>query len=333
MVNGRSLYPYQIGCNLAANPFTMKRSSFFIVVCFFGLSLQAQKKIPASVQVLMQLEDNMRNYANDIVNAEETANRAIADSIFTRSLVNALKVPYSFSYPFDSLKTISRLYAPDSSFRIITWHVMKDFSYYRQKGAIQYHTKDGSLKLIPLYDYSAFTENPVDSVRNNKQWIGAVYYNIVQKTFNNKKYYTLIGYDANDARSSKKWIDVLTFDEKNQPVFGGRYFNYPNDETKPLQPAFRFCLEYKKEANARLNYDADLDMITFAKLTSENGEPENKYTLIPIGSFEGFRWVNGKWIYVPIVKEADPRSNINPAQQGAERRGDKFVLPKKGKGN
>lgn len=292
----------------------------------------AQKKDPVSVQLLRQLEENMRNYAKDIVNARETGERAVADSIFTKALVQALKIPYSFSYPFDSLQTISRLYAPDSSFRIITWQVMKDFSYYRQKGAIQYHTKDGSLQLIPLYDNSPFTDNPVDSVRDNRQWIGAVYYNIIQKTYNNKNYYTLIGYDENDARSTKKWIEVLTFDEQNRPLFGGRYFNYANDDLKPAQPVYRFCLEFKKEANARLNYDPDLDMITFAHLMSENGEPANRYTLIPLGSFEGFRWQNGKWVHVPVVKEADPRSAINPPQPGAERRGDFFPGLKKKNG-
>src|ERR1700754_4453805 len=179
----------------------MKQTCIIILACLVTLSLNAQKKVPASVQLLTQLEENMRNYANDIVNAPEAADRAIADSFFTRALVQALKVPYSFSYGFDSLKTISRLYAPDSSFRIFTWQVMKDFSYYRQKGAIQYHTKDGSLKLIPLYDNSPFTDNPVDSVRGNDQWIGAVYYNIIEKTYNNKKYYTLLGYDENDERS------------------------------------------------------------------------------------------------------------------------------------
>ena len=280
-----------------------------------SFSLRAQRKTSPSVQLLTQLEQNMRNYADDIVNAPETADRAVADSFFTKALVQALKVPYSFAYPFDSLKTISRLYAPDSSFRIITWQVMKDFTYYRQKGAIQFHTKDGSLKLIPLYDSSPFTDNPVDSVRNNQQWIGAVYYNIVQKTFNNKNYYTLIGYDENDARSTKKWIDVLTFDENNKPLFGGRYFNYPNDDIKPEQPAYRFCLEFKKEANARMNYDADLDMITFAHLTSENGDNSARYSLVPIGTFEGFKWVNGKWIYVPLVKDVDPRSTINPQRE------------------
>lgn len=284
----------------------MKRIPLIILACFFFMALQAQRKPVATVQLLTELEENMRNYANDIVNAPEAAERAVADSFFTRALVQALKVPYSFSYPFDSLQTISRLYAPDSSFRIITWQIMKDFTYYHQKGAIQFHTRDGSLQLIPLYDNSAFTDNPVDSVRTNEQWIGAVYYNIIQKTFNNKNYYTLLGYDENDARSTKKWIEVLSFDTKNRPLFGGRYFNYTNDAIKPPQPAYRFCLEFKKEANARLNYDPDLDMISFAHLISENGETSAKHTLIPYGSFEGFKWLNGKWVHVPVITEVDP---------------------------
>lgn len=312
----------------------MKRYSIIIFSSLLVLTLHAQKKTPASVQLLTQLEENIRSYASDIVNAPEASDRAIADSIFTKALVQALKVPYSFSYPFDSLKTISRLYAPDSSFRIITWQIMKDFTYYRQKGAIQYHTQDGSLKLIPLYDNSAFTDNPVDSVRSNQQWIGAVYYNIVQKTYNNKNYYTLIGYDENDARSTKKWIEVLTFDDNNKPVFGGRYFNYPNDETKPPQPAYRFCMEFKKEANAKLNYDPELDMITFAHLVSESGENSAKHTLIPYGSFEGFKWAYGRWNHVPVVKEVDPNIRLNPTQEGVEQRNNQFLLPKKkGKGN
>lgn len=264
--------------------------------------------------VLPQMEDAMRGYASGILNGDDEITRFRADSFFTRSLVQALKVPHSFSYRFDSLKNISILYAPDSSFRIITWQLMKDYTYYRQKGAIQYNTPDGSLKLTPLFDYSSFTDNPVDSVRDNNHWIGAVYYKIIEKTFNNKKYYTLLGYDENDARSTKKWVDVLTFDAAGTPRFGGRYFTYANDDTKPPQPAFRFCLEYKKEANATLNYDPDLDMIIFAHLTSESADPKEKYTLVPYGSFEGFRWVNGKWIHVPTVREMDPRPSVNPQQ-------------------
>ncbi len=276
------------------------RLNLIILFCSIGLiNLHAQSA--ADKKALRSAESILKTYAFEITNADEMADRTIADSFFTRSLVQALKIPFSFNYGFDSLKTISRLYAPDSSFRIITWQVMKDFTYYRYKGAIQFKTNDGSLKLIPLYDGTDFTERPIDSVRTNENWIGAIYYNIVLKTYNNKKYYTLLGYDENDARSTKKWMEVLTFDNKNKPLFGGKYFSYPNDPTKPPQPAYRFCIEFKKEANAKLNYDPEIDRIVFAKLVSETGEVSKKHTLVPLGPIEGFKWELGRWIYIPEV--------------------------------
>jgi len=272
-------------------------TTLFVTISFINLTAQST----ADKKALRSAESILKTYSFEITNADEMVDRTIADSFFTRSLVKALKIPYSFNYGFDSLKTISRLYAPDSSFRIITWQIMKDFTYYRYKGAIQFKTTDGSLKLIPLYDGTDFTERPVDSVRTNENWIGALYYNIVLKTYNNKKYYTLLGYDENDARTTKKWMEVLTFDNNNKPVFGGRYFSYPNDPIKPPQPAFRFCIEFKKEANAKLNYDPEIDRIVFAKLVSETGEISKKHTLVPHGSIEGFKWELGRWIYIPEV--------------------------------
>lgn len=47
----------------------------------------------------------------------------IADSAFTKTLVRALQIKNSFYYPFDSVLGVSKLYAPDTSFRIITWSI------------------------------------------------------------------------------------------------------------------------------------------------------------------------------------------------------------------
>lgn len=240
----------------------------------------------------------MKTYASDMIMKEFMEDRLLADSAFTKSLVRALRTPYSFSYPFDSIITVSKLYAPDSSFRIFTWQFERDESYFRQRGAIQMKTADGSLKLFPLIDMSPFTANPTDSVRSNLQWIGAIYYNLVEKKYNGKNYYTLFGYDDNDISTTRKWIDVLTFDKEGKPQFGGQFFNYPEDSTKPAQPAYRFCLEYKKDAHPKLNYDPEMDMIVFDHLISETDHLSQKYTLIPDGDYEGFMWKNGKWNYV-----------------------------------
>jgi len=272
---------------------------FVLAITVTGVATaQLPKEVNATLKAA---EAELKVYANKMIFDREAAQRFTADSIFIRGLVRALKTPYSFYYPFDSLKTVSRLYAQDSSFRIITWQFMRDETYFRQRGAIQMRTDDGSLKLFPLIDMSDFAENPVDSMRSNFNWIGAIYFSIVTKTFNNKKYYTLLGYDDNDFRTTRKWMEVLTFNNDGKPEFGGRYFVYPNDAIKPPQPAFRFLLEYKKDAAARISYDQEMDMIIFDHLVSESKDPTKKYSLVPDGDQEGFKWKNGQWVYIEKV--------------------------------
>jgi hypothetical protein len=273
----------------------------YALLCFFTLfkmQIFAQKLSSDSKKQIQKAEAAIKEFGKAMITENEGIDRFRADSFFIRGFVLALKTPNSFYYSFDSLQTISKLYAPDSSFRIFTWQVAKDFEYNRQRGAIQMRTDDGSLKLIPLFDYSDFTKAPNDSLRDNQHWIGAIYYKILLNTFNDTKIYTLFGYDDNNARSNKKWIEILTFNAEGKPQFGGKYFQYKVDSIKPAQPAYRFNLEYKKEAKARLNYDEDTQMIIFDHLISESNEIQNKYTLIPDGTYEAFRWINGKWQHI-----------------------------------
>jgi hypothetical protein len=253
--------------------------------------------------------------AYNIVNGETYSERVAADSAFTKGLVRALKTPFSFNHRFDSLITVSTLFSPDSTFKVFTWQLLsEDEKSYRQKGAIQMQTKDGSLQLIPLFDCSEFTDAPNDSVRDAKHWIGAIYYKIIPKKYNNRTYYTLLGLDGNNAVTHKKWMEVMYFDADNKPVFGGNYFVYKNDEFKPKQPTSRFVLEYKKESIVKMNYDPELDLIIFATLISEENIPQKKETLVPYGTYEGFSWDKGKWMHLPRIKELDPDPRVNPDQ-------------------
>ncbi len=278
----------------------MKIIALIFFACTAYMS-HAQKIAPEQLRQLQQTENEMRVNSLKMVQDPDVIDRYRADSFFTRGLIKALRIPNSFYYPFDSILTVSRLYSPDSVFRIFTWQLVKDSSSCRQKGAIQMKTEDGSLKLIPLYDNSDDSQNPVDSIRTNKRWIGAIYYKIILKTFNNKNYYTLLGFDENNEYSNKKWIEVLTFDAKGEPLFGGRFFQYANDELKPPQPAFRFCLEFKEDGRARMNYDPEMDAIVFDHLISENKKPSKRETLVPDGDYEAFKWNAGIWVHVAKV--------------------------------
>ncbi len=280
----------------------MKKLSGLLLL-FFACNLACAQSISApNLKVLLQKEDSLKSYSYKIIQGMNSEDRFIADSIFTRMLVRALKTPHSFNYPFDSLETISRLYSPDSAFRIFTWHLViptLNGNTVRQHGAIQMRTYDGSLKLYPLIDKSDVTINLADTIGNNYGWIGAIYYKIIQKRSSNQNYYTLLGFDENNISSNRKIIEVLNFNS-GEPVFGGRFFSYEEDSVFKTSQS-RYVMEYKKTAGPRLMYDSDLDMIIVEHLVSESNEPKKKWTLIGDGDYEAFKWKNGKWIHVEKV--------------------------------
>lgn len=273
----------------------MKKITILFAALFVFFRSEAQLTVENRLR-LQAMEDSMKSYAATILQGRTVDERIIADSIFTRMLVRALKTEYSFSFPFDSLVTISKQSPKDDAFRIFTWQLVVNENNVRKHGAIQMKTGDGSLKLFPLIDKSSVFDEPEDSIVDNLNWVGAIYYKIIETQSSGKKYYTLLGYDENNIRSDQKIIEILTF-KNGKPVFGSYQFSFPDDGTKKPKIA-RYIMTYKKYASPRLTFDTTLNMIVLEHMISETGEPEKKYTYIPDGDYEGMKWQDGRWVHI-----------------------------------
>ena len=245
-------------------------------------------------------EDSLQQIAEYMILDSIPAGRLLAYKDFVPTFLRTLKIKNSFYHPFDSVLGISKLYAPDSSFRIFTWYLEIDDYQGFQRGFIQMKTPNGVLKGFFLFDNSDYADDPNNIVCRDSTWIGAVYYNIIKTQYQGKNYYTLFGLDHYSVRSTKKWIDVLSFNEKKEPVFGGPFFSFEEDSLKkPTQS--RFDIEYKKDARTLVNYIPDMKMILVDHLISDTDEPENPWSFVPDGDYEGFKWQNGKWVHIDKV--------------------------------
>jgi hypothetical protein len=286
-----------------ANSISVKKIMLYIslpLTLMASISIYAQKITPADKKNLFAKEDSLSQMARFMILDTVAAGRLLAYKDFVPTFIRALKVKNSFYHPFDSVLGISKLYAPDSSFKIFTWYMMIDDYSGFQRGFIQMKTANGSLKGFFLFDNSDYAENPNELVCKDSTWIGAVYYNIIKNEYKGKKYYTLFGIDRNTARADKKWIDVLSFNEKKEPVFGGPFFSFEEDSLKKPEQS-RFSIEFKKEIRTYVNYEPDLEMILVDHLISETDEPESPWTFVPDGDYEGFKWQNGKWVHIDKV--------------------------------
>ncbi|MBS1588651.1 MAG: hypothetical protein JST52_03455 [Bacteroidetes bacterium] len=255
----------------------------------------AQGLKPEDRQLMVKKEDSLVQMADSMFNAYLPDDRPRFCEKFVKHLVAALKTENSFNYDFPLLrKKINLIYPSDKTFRVFNWFIIGGDHEVRYYGAIQMPTQ--SLKLIPLIDHSKeIGENAEDTLLTAPKWFGALYYRIVETEADGVRYYNFFGLNSSSLVSNKKVVDPMYFDG-NEVVFGAQIFNVKSETKKGRIK--RYIMEYKKDVQASLNWDEEAKTIYFDKLVSQSNDPNRKYTFVPSGQYDGFRWGGGQWNYI-----------------------------------
>jgi len=286
----------------------------FVLLCLNTMAQQGKSNLDI-------FQDSLIKISMATVVAETDAKKADLNGRFVKNLVEALKTPNSFAYPFDSLKNVSLIKSPDKAFRILSWYVQQENGTYRYFGTIQMNTGNGPLKLYPLIDQ---TDNITDAnvITNNQKWFGARYYDIVPVTSGNRSpYYILLGWKGNTLNTTKKVIEILSFDRElvnfGLPVFDG----------KELKNKNRIIFEYTKSNAMTLRVDQKAGMIVYDHLAPFDPEMVGKYEFYGSdGTFDGFKIIGGRLRLQeglelnndPSATDeqyADPKKNVKPIRK------------------
>lgn len=260
-----------------------------IVCCAFQSNAQHTYNVNNTPQ-LNKYQDSLQVLSEETFAAKDDAVRLEKNAAFVKKFVTALKINGSFNFGFDSLKRISILKASDNSFRIVTWFIPFNDGSYRYYGTIQMATSNGTLKLFPLNDGTTSLTDP-NQLTDNKNWFGARYYEIVPMVVNGQQpYFILLGWKGNTLKTSKKVIEVLSFD-KNLPVFGKPIFE--TAKNKPLQN--RVVFEYSKANAMTLIWDKKVNMIVFDHLAPYEPQMAGKFEFYGSDlSFDAYKITWGK---------------------------------------
>ena len=165
--------------------------SLLLLSTFFAWSQTpnqaAPKAPPETIAAIRPIEDSLMVILDSL--AEQSSRDTLArlkyykndrrrelSQQLAKTLIQALKVPNSFNYPFDSIKNYITIVQPDDrSFRIFTWPLItlnynvnnpssseESYQYY---GAIQMNNPE--LKLHGLFDKSGSLASPEYETTNN----------------------------------------------------------------------------------------------------------------------------------------------------------------------
>ena len=194
---------------------------------------------------------------------------------------------------FSNFERLSTVISADKKVKICTWNIEYSNGEHFFYGGLVINNSSNP-KVFELKDERKSINNPLESVLTYENWWGCIYYNIIENKYKETTYYTLIGYNGNNAFSQIKLVDILTFTDNQNPVpkFGMILFT---DKYKNNQ---RLIFEYSKNATMILRYDSNVNMIVMDNLSPTSPFFQNDFRFYgPDFSYNGLKFDNGKWVY------------------------------------
>ncbi|RMG23380.1 MAG: hypothetical protein D6730_14525 [Bacteroidetes bacterium] len=335
-------------------------------IVFFCMSLCGFWGLQA--QSLPEIENELKLMAYDILNDDSLAVKVKQNRAFSKLLIQTLKRPESYDYPFDSLKTISILQPADKSFRIFTWYIVdknpKEFygeQYHYYFGLVQrkFTDENGNTEyvVIPLMEMPEIPSGVENMVLDNQNWLGALYYlprhtqylpEYYVKYFDprkgkvrKQKFYLLFGWNGYDMRSNFKLVDAITLDPENKEkvIFGANSFYFD------VIPKHRVLFFYSEYAPFSLNFSylkwGPLNLFRkkvivydhLARPNNQGRELQTIYDLGPDGSYDALVYLKSKGYFKwmkNVVLDEDFNNKLTRRQQAKIRERERKKLEEAG---
>jgi hypothetical protein len=274
-------------------------------------SAQVNRIDSLTLDTIRDAERRLSDMGQRMILIKDEEERLLSARNFLITLSRTLRIKNSYFFPFDSVKSMSKLYSPDNRFRLITWNVALNNGLFHYYGVIQMNpdytkTIKDTVNLrsfYPLIDRSAQIKNAIDTTVGQDFWYGAAYYQIHKTTNKKQTYYTIIGWNGATIMTNKKVVDVLYF-EKNKPKFGAPIFEM--NEARYKKPLKRLVYEYSNAGTMTLRISKKKNYLVVENIVpprrQDYGRPE---TYLPDGSYEYFIWEKGMWVKKGALRDFD----------------------------
>ena len=272
---------------------TRMTKKIFFLLAWVALAWQGAHAQNSENSPIVILQDSLKTLGYTMYNSPAEQERLQANYTFVKTLVSALQTSHSYDFAFDSLDMVSRLRSPDDRFRIFTWHLPLNDGSYRYYGAIQLHTPDGSLQLIPLLDRTYEIKEPETAVSSAETWYGAQYYRIIPCGGD----YLLLGWKGHTPQVTQKVVEVISLSDNNLQL-GKAIFN-GGELTQQARLIYRFS----RQASMYMDYQAAQHRIVLDHLAPADPRDSDNFAQYgPDMTYDAWSIKDGQLILVPDIE-------------------------------
>jgi len=231
----------------------LKMSKFYKSVVLFILlsvsSLPAQVIPSETPLVLEKLYKRLLSIYTDVdrLRINDSIQNIIESYVTSDTVLN---------HRFSNLRYLGQITSPDSVLKIVTWNLVlgngqsRYFLYFIKK---QDEGKQNRVWKLT----SPYRDAPLktDTIYTERDWYGALYYDLRQYIINDNRFWVLLGIDYGNPLISRKIVDVLSFTKSDSLIFGKRMFN--NGVTRK----YRDVQEYASNGMMSLRFTNDTSIV------------------------------------------------------------------------
>lgn len=267
----------------------------FVLSCAW---LQAQTELPRA-EVASIITD-MREARTD---AERLSQHERMKSIW-RDYLSEASLEEALHFEPQNLSSMMGIISggkDEREIRVLSWNVELADRTHRYGGFII--TTEGWTELSQ--DERLDLDDGRDTQRRYKpeDWPGAIYYEVVVRTYKRNTTYLLLGWQGADATTTRKVIESLDIN-RGRVRFGAPVLEVDGRRTK------RHHLIYGDAVSAALRHEPNANRIVMDHLSPPSPDLEGLYAYYgPDFSYDAFVWRKDVWVLEPDVKVADPNLN------------------------
>ena len=193
-----------------------------------------------------------------------------------------------FTHKYTNLKYLGQVTSKNSGLKIITWNLLLKDS----ESRYYCYFINNTGKTNHLYRLEAkYNKTPVNSdiTYSEKDWYGALYYDLRPFKSDKHPYWVLLGIDYGNPSTTRKIIDILSFSPDGGIVFGKKLF-VTEEVTK-----YREVLEYSSEVVISLKFRSDKSIIFDHLVPASPALKGQKEFYGPDFSFDTYNLEKGVW--------------------------------------
>jgi len=236
----------------------------------------------------------LENLFNRLIISSEDAGRLRINDSIKLIIDSYCESDTVFTHKFANLKYLGQVASKNSQLKIITWNLLLADSASRYYCYFIHNSEKRNVVYRLEGQYSK-AQVRSDTIYTEKDWYGALYYDLRLYMKDNQAYWVLLGIDYGNPSITRKIIDILSFSPEGGIIFGKKIFS-TGEMTK-----YREVLEYNSEAVISLKFLTSKSIVFDHLVPVSPALKGNKEFYGPDFSYDAYNQDKGVWKFKSSV--------------------------------